>query len=31
MEKRATQKEYLDAMQRVQESLDRELGSRSHR
>ena len=31
MEKRAAQKEYLDAMQRVQESLDRELGSRSHR
>ncbi len=30
MEKRAAQKEYLDAMQRVQESLDRELGGRSH-
>jgi PhnB protein len=31
IEKRAAQKEYLDAMQRVQESLDRELGGRSHR
>jgi uncharacterized glyoxalase superfamily protein PhnB len=31
MEKRAVQKEYLDAMKRVQEYLDRELGSRSHR
>jgi PhnB protein len=31
MEVRAAQKEYLDAMQRVQESLDRELGGRSHR
>ena len=28
MEKRAAQKEYLDAMQRVQESLDRELSGR---
>src|SRR3712207_6830765 len=31
MEKRAAQKEYLDATQRVQQSLDRELGARSHR
>lgn len=30
MEKRAAQKEYLDAMQRVQESLDRELSGRGH-
>ncbi len=30
MEKRAAQKEYLDAMQRVQESLDCELGGRCH-
>jgi uncharacterized glyoxalase superfamily protein PhnB len=30
MEKRAAQREYLDAMQRVQESLDRELSGRGH-
>ena len=30
MEKRAAQKEYLNAMQRVQESLDRELSGRGH-
>jgi hypothetical protein len=31
MEKRAGEKEYVGAMQYVQESLDRELGSRSRR
>jgi len=31
MARRAAQKEFLDAMQQVQESLDRELGGRSHR